>query len=66
MTIFRVLLWRNGSRRGNKYEKIEADTAQAAAEKSHGGPLHAEGSFGQIRAEVKPMGIGGPTIFYER
>jgi hypothetical protein len=66
MAIFRVLVWLNGKRAGNKYKKVEADSAKDAAEKSYGGALYTEGSFGQIRAEVKPMGIGGPTIFYVR
>jgi hypothetical protein len=44
MAVFQVQLWPNGKWDGKDYQRVEAKTAQEAAEKLYGGPLSEKGS----------------------
>jgi len=67
MTTFQVQCWPNGKWDGKDYQRVEAQTAQEAAEKLCGGPLIERGSNYKIRARVRILGDIRTTgyIFYE-
>ncbi len=67
MPTFQVQLWPDGKWDGKPYQKVDAETAKAAAEKLYRKPLKENGSNFQIRAQVLRLSFpsGNPTIFYE-
>jgi hypothetical protein len=65
MALYLVQLWPEGKWDGQPYQRVEAGSAKEAAEKLHGGPLSEVGGHGQMRAQVRPLGLGSPMAFYE-
>jgi hypothetical protein len=61
MTVFRVQIWPKGAR-PKAYEKVEADSERAAAEKLYGKPLSEEGMLHQLRAIVRPIDQTRETV----
>lgn len=67
MEIYQVQLWPDGKWDGKPYQKVEAKSERAAAEKLYGRPLAAQGSNYKIRARVRRLSNlkSTATIFYE-
>jgi hypothetical protein len=65
MGVYRVQLWADGQWDGQPYRIVNAESSSDAPELVHGGPLHERGDPDQIRAQVRPFGLGDPKIFYE-
>lgn len=67
MDVYQVQLWPEGKWDGKPYQKVEAPSEKAAAEKVYGRPLASRGSNFKMRARVRPFGrlISPATIFYE-
>jgi hypothetical protein len=67
MTTFLVQLWPEGKWDGKHYQRIEANSARAAAEKHYGRQLADKGTNFAIRAQVRQLGDikSNATIFYK-
>jgi len=67
MPTYQVQLWLNGQWDHKDYQKVDAPTARAAAERLCGSQLREQGSLHQIRARVRLLGDlqSTATVFYE-
>ena len=67
MQTYQVQLWPDGKWDGRPYQKVEAPSEKAAAEKIYGRPLVQQGNMARIRARVRALANlqRTATIFYE-
>jgi hypothetical protein len=67
MQTYQVQLWPDGKWDGRPYQKVEAPSEKAAAEKIYGRPLVQLGNMARIRARVRALANlqRTATIFYE-